>query len=152
MNRQRSMERLQKALLERQRRLIKDEHGRVAINDAFHRNGSADPADAAAVQSEQEINCRLSERQWDELAEIETAIRKMQRGEYGFCEDCGCRIRRTRLQVLPSARFCLRCQEEQERRSEAEGDSGCWDDVMSWDESGGAMPEPLGFRAYSPGR
>ena len=151
MNSQRSMERLKKALFEKQRRLLEDEHDRLAINETFPRNGSADPADAAAAQSEQEINWRLSERHWDELAAIQTAIRKMHRGEYGLCEDCGGRISQTRLRVLPSARFCLGCQEEQERRSEAEGDFGSWDDVMAGDEAG-AMPDTSGLRAYSPGR
>lgn len=151
MNRQRTMQRLRAVLFEKQHRLLGEARARKGINDAFGRDGAADRADTAAVQSDLEIRCRLYERHWDELAEIETAIRKMHQGEYGLCEECGCRIAHKRLSVLPYAKFCLGCQEEHERRSEAGGHAGTCGDLAAWDEAE-AMPDPFCLRASSPGR
>ena len=149
MNQAMTMQRLRAVLFEKQHRLVGDSRDRRGINHAFERNGTADDADTAAAQTDLEINCRLCERHGDELAEIETAIRKMHRDEYGLCEECGGAISKKRLSVLPHAKFCLRCQEAHERRSERESDAARWEDVMSWDEAEDA-PEGYGVRAYRP--
>jgi DnaK suppressor protein len=43
---------------------------------------------------------------------IETALGRLRKGTYGSCEDCGKRIPRARLKVLPFAERCRDCQEE----------------------------------------
>jgi RNA polymerase-binding transcription factor DksA len=44
--------------------------------------------------------------------EIETAIRRVEAGEYGTCSNCRSRITPERLKALPFADRCRRCQEE----------------------------------------
>ncbi len=51
-----------------------------------------------------------------ELQDIEDAIRRIESGKYGRCMDCGGWIRLPRLQAMPHAVRCLRCQAEQEQR------------------------------------
>lgn len=53
------------------------------------------------------------------VAEIDTALAKLDNGTYGTCEDCGRRIPLARLRAIPWASRCVACQEdiEQERLS-----------------------------------
>jgi DnaK suppressor protein len=50
-----------------------------------------------------------------ELAQIAAALRRVQAGTYGQCEDCGEMIDERRLRALPSTRFCTACQIIHER-------------------------------------
>jgi DnaK suppressor protein len=50
-----------------------------------------------------------------ELQQIEAALRRMEEGGYGRCEDCGRRIRPERLKALPYSTRCLECQARWER-------------------------------------
>lgn len=50
-----------------------------------------------------------------ELNSIDNAIKKIDAGEYGLCEDCGSKIKSARLRAMPFAVRCLRCQEKAER-------------------------------------
>lgn len=49
------------------------------------------------------------------LREVERALDRVDSGTYGLCESCGGRIPNSRLKAIPHARFCLECQEAQER-------------------------------------
>jgi RNA polymerase-binding transcription factor DksA len=44
------------------------------------------------------------------LKNINSALKKLKEGKYGFCEKCGKKIPDQRLQVCPEARFCLKCK------------------------------------------
>lgn len=44
------------------------------------------------------------------LYEIDEAIRRLDHGSYGSCEDCGSVITPGRLEIIPYARRCLVCQ------------------------------------------
>ena len=47
------------------------------------------------------------------LDEIEDAIRRLDHGSYGCCEDCGVAISPGRLEIIPYARRCLVCQAQE---------------------------------------
>lgn len=46
---------------------------------------------------------------------VEDALRRLRRGTYGICEDCGRPIAKERLEVLPQAARCVGCQRREER-------------------------------------
>ncbi len=46
------------------------------------------------------------------LEQIDKALEKLSKGEYGKCEVCGEPIRKERLEILPYARFCMQCQQK----------------------------------------
>jgi len=48
---------------------------------------------------------------------MDRAIRLAQNGAYGICEQCGERIDPARLEILPQATLCLRCQRKFEQRN-----------------------------------
>lgn len=45
---------------------------------------------------------------------IETALQRLEKGAFGTCSDCRCRISGARLRALPFAALCLTCQERQD--------------------------------------
>jgi RNA polymerase-binding transcription factor DksA len=51
------------------------------------------------------------------LCEIEAALERMEVGRYGRCETCGCAIPLERLEILPMAALCMRCQRALEARA-----------------------------------
>jgi RNA polymerase-binding transcription factor DksA len=54
-------------------------------------------------------------RDTDELREIEEALARLERGDYGVCVECGCALPYVRLAALPEAARCVHCETERER-------------------------------------
>jgi len=52
----------------------------------------------------------LEENLETNLAEVNLALKKIQKGEYGLCEECHQEIGRDRLSAFPTARWCLDCK------------------------------------------
>jgi DnaK suppressor protein len=52
-----------------------------------------------------------------ELAQVVAALRRVDDGSYGECQDCGEPIDGRRLRALPATPFCTACQALQERRA-----------------------------------
>jgi DnaK suppressor protein len=76
---------------------------------------TADEADADAYEREKTL--ALVQSLQRKLESIERAIQLAQQGTYGICESCGDRIDPARLEILPQATLCLKCQREFERRN-----------------------------------
>ncbi len=72
-------------------------------------------ADTATEESDRESDSLLMDAQGRLIYEIEQALQRMEEGRFGACESCGRPIEERRLEFLPQARFCLRCQEREER-------------------------------------
>jgi RNA polymerase-binding transcription factor DksA len=52
------------------------------------------------------------------LRHIQEVMKAMDRGQYGECVRCGEDINEKRLEAVPWATMCIRCQEETEREAE----------------------------------
>jgi DnaK suppressor protein len=48
------------------------------------------------------------------LRDISAALRKIDSGEYGFCEECGEEIAEKRLQFNPTVEYCIECSSKLE--------------------------------------
>jgi len=62
-----------------------------------------------------DIDLSEIDRDVQELREIESALTRMAEGSYGYCVDCEEPVSYERLEKLPSAARCRRCQERFER-------------------------------------
>ncbi|HOV21258.1 MAG TPA: TraR/DksA C4-type zinc finger protein [bacterium] len=49
------------------------------------------------------------------LRQIDEAIEKLEKGKYGICENCGKKIPKNRLKVIPYAKYCVKCKKEMEK-------------------------------------
>jgi len=74
-------------------------------------------ADAGTDAIEREKAFMFASAEGRMLLEINEALRRLYRGEYGTCESCGKAIARARLEAMPHARLCVECKEKEERAS-----------------------------------
>ena len=75
----------------------------------------ADHKDEAMQQQLEGLGDVQEQRDIDELAQVESALARLDAGAYGNCADCGDPIPLGRLQVQPAARRCAGCQLVAER-------------------------------------
>jgi RNA polymerase-binding transcription factor DksA len=67
---------------------------------------------------EKEMGFLMSSNMSNNLKEVEEAIDRIDKNEYGKCQHCGTEISSKRLEVLPFARFCVPCQENMESNAQ----------------------------------
>lgn len=63
------------------------------------------------------VNSQLSSRDKEKLLQIDNALRKMESGSFGACEDCGELIAGKRLEINPYFSTCISCAEQKEFES-----------------------------------
>ena len=71
----------------------------------------SDEGDHASVNNNSMVESAIVQQQEKELDEIETALSKIENGEYGVCEMCEDDIGFQRLKVKPHAIYCIDCRE-----------------------------------------
>ena len=71
-------------------------------------------ADDATEAFEQSKGLSLQQTIGHQLEEVNDALEKFDDGSYGSCEQCGQTIDWARLEALPAARLCIRCQQHRE--------------------------------------
>jgi DnaK suppressor protein len=75
----------------------------------------SDAADRSDVEESWFTKERMSQHWKTELLHIETALRRIETGTFGTCEECDEEIPVKRLRVRPDATLCLDCQEIAEK-------------------------------------
>jgi DnaK suppressor protein len=96
----------EKRLLEERDKLLRD----IEQHEASSRNTQRDASGDLSAYS-----FHFASRDTRLLYHIDQALERVRRDEYGKCEECGEDIARGRLDVVPHARLCSRCKEEEER-------------------------------------
>jgi DnaK suppressor protein len=79
----------------------------------------SDFKDAAVEESITRVDDAQATHAAHELDEVHAAMRRLQEGRYGHCEDCGDAIELQRLAALPAARYCIACQRVHEKPNSA---------------------------------
>jgi len=72
-------------------------------------------AEAGTDNFERETALNIASNETDRLRDINDAIDRIRQGAYGQCEGCNDEIPRKRLDVFPSARYCIQCKEKLEK-------------------------------------
>lgn len=73
-----------------------------------------DPTDRAALESDRNFTLRIRDRERKLIAKIEEALRRLEDGSYGVCEECGETIGTERLKARPVTTLCIQCKSAQE--------------------------------------
>ncbi len=111
-----SLEQYRKMLLKRREELAASVKSHAEeLPDTGMDGATGDQADQAATDYTTEMFGALLERQAGTLEEVERALNKMDRGEFGICEACEKAIPSKRIKALPWARYCLECQQKSDR-------------------------------------
>lgn len=118
---------------ELRRRLVEHRIRLMAELDALRRQGMGQPlrdsvgelssydqhtSDLGSETFERSKDLALIERAALTLGEVEQALRRLDSGRYGWCEECGQYIGDERLLALPYARRCVPCQERHDQREQ----------------------------------
>lgn len=82
-----------------------DEESYSDLAGRVHDSGEASVADLLA-----DMNIAMIDRQVQDLRRVEAALRRMDMGIYGECDECGCEIGYERLRSYPTAKRCVECQ------------------------------------------
>jgi len=75
-----------------------------------------DMADRASSETDRSIELRARDRQRKLIAKIDSALRRIDDGSYGYCEETGEPISLKRLDARPIATLSIEAQERHERR------------------------------------
>ena len=87
-----------------------EDYGREADTEA-----TQDPADKASNSYTKELLFSQSTNDRHILNEIDIALERIDDEEYGDCVNCGEQISQKRLEAVPWARYCIKCQDLHER-------------------------------------
>jgi DnaK suppressor protein len=81
-----------------------------------------DLADRATSETDRAIELRTRDRQRKLISKIEDALRRLEEGSYGYCEETGEPIGLSRLEARPIATLSVEAQERHERRERVHRD------------------------------
>ena len=81
-----------------------------------------DVADRASEETDRALELRTRDRQRKLITKIDSALRRIEEGEYGYCEVTGDPISLKRLDARPIATMTLEAQERHERREKVHRD------------------------------
>jgi DnaK suppressor protein len=74
-----------------------------------------DILDSVSEERTRELDMILTDREKQKLKQIDDALDRIEENTYGLCEECGVKIPRARLKVVPFAKYCVECKEAIER-------------------------------------
>ena len=83
---------------------------------------SADIVDQASSYTEKNVEMKAINRQIKLISKIDQAIKKIENGTYGFCEETGEPIGIKRLIARPVAKLCIAAQEKHEKEEKVYAD------------------------------
>ena len=75
-----------------------------------------DSGDESLANALADFNLTILDRHIDGMRDIEAALQRVKNGEYGVCIDCGEDVTFPRLMAYPTAKRCIICQEQREKR------------------------------------
>ena len=118
---ERQLEYFRRKLLNWKAEILADSRDTVAGMKDTTRN-IPDIADRASEETDRSIELRTRDRQRKLVSKIDAALRRIEEGEYGYCEITGEPISLKRLDARPIATMSLEAQERHERREKVHRD------------------------------
>ena len=104
-----------KKLAEWRNEIIKSNNKGLYLNNVDNEISSADVVDQASSQTEKTVEMRTLNRQIKLLSKIDSAIKKISKNTYGYCEETGEPIGLKRLIARPIATLSIEAQEKHEK-------------------------------------
>lgn len=98
------------------------ESGQTLENMQVTSGQEADIGDRASVESERALELRTRDRERKLISKIDDALRRIETGEYGYCEETGEPIGVRRLIARPIATLSIDAQERHERMEKTHRD------------------------------
>jgi DnaK suppressor protein len=74
-----------------------------------------DPNDRASLEADRNFELRIRDRERKLIAKMQEAIRRIDDGTFGSCDNCGGPISEKRLMARPVTTQCIDCKTKQEK-------------------------------------
>ena len=103
-----------KGLLEERRQALLQKAGQAIGELVGERDVMSDTTDIASEESDRDLALRMHDHDRSVMRDIEAALQRIQRGDYGECMACGDEITERRLMARPMATHCIDCMTELE--------------------------------------
>lgn len=84
------------------------------VHSHYRENSVLDTEDMSLRDSTGAQQIALLEARTRQRNQLDDALRRLDEGTYGICEDCETEISPARLRAMPFARRCIKCQEQAE--------------------------------------
>lgn len=110
-------ESMKKQLLKMREELLKDLNRDVRSERTDFDTDIGDFYDNADTERGRQLFHLLSGREREKLTAIDEALLRIADGTYGTCEECGKKIHKERLKIMPFARNCVACQSDIEKQA-----------------------------------
>lgn len=101
----------EKLIAERESLIMKLRGNDLTVDDSE----TPDPVDLAVKNYSKNVMMAVSENDSRQLVLINEALERINDDEFGLCQNCEQEINALRIGAVPWARFCLNCQELQEK-------------------------------------
>ncbi|MBF0506610.1 MAG: TraR/DksA C4-type zinc finger protein [Nitrospirae bacterium] len=110
-------ERLRKVLIQKREEIIREAKSEIKKFKSGENKQLVDTVmddgDLSVVDLAEDISLKQLSTHRETLIKIDTAIRKLEEGTYGLCEECGEEISEERLKIMP---FAIYCRDDQEKK------------------------------------
>ena len=111
-----------KKLTEWKKDLVRTNNEALYNSSLDDNSTSADIVDQASSYTEKNVEMRAINRQIKLISKIDGALKKIQDGTYGFCEETAEPIGLKRLMARPVATLCISAQEKHEKEEKVYAD------------------------------
>jgi DnaK suppressor protein len=106
------------------------ELARTRNRDGIRVERSADQLDEIQAASQCALAVCSLDREFNQLRDARAALRRIQEGNFGICQECEEEIHPKRLAAVPWATFCIRCQEAADRNFDLEENQASSRDLL----------------------
>ncbi len=107
------IEKVKEILLEKRASILESLEN-SSKEDLNKKDGVEDAADIVTAELNRETVYKLSQAEKETLFLIDIALKKIENGTYGICEECGVQIGEKRLEAIPWVRLCIDCSQNEE--------------------------------------
>jgi DnaK suppressor protein len=108
------IEKFKQRLIAKRKELVSEVRGSNVGSLETSGDGIQDIADQASSAYTKEFLLSIGDAERRMLRQVDEALDKIRQDTYGLCESCGERINERRLEALPFAKLCIKCQEKEE--------------------------------------
>jgi DnaK suppressor protein len=110
-----------KLLIEKINELL-SEAGKTVSEMTNGKENFPDPNDRASLESDRNFELRIRDRERRLIVKMQEAIKRIDDGTFGVCEDCGGPISEKRLTARPVTTDCINCKTKQEKAEKLKGE------------------------------
>lgn len=106
------------ALLERRSSLVQQQQNQLNALNSPEKHHIADLEEMGTDGADTDQLCALVDLNSSNIDQIDSALKKLDAGNYGICETCQEPIASARLEFLPFAALCVGCQQKKEMEAQ----------------------------------